>query len=168
MSAVTRPHHHPGRPLVRRDADGRERTAPTWESLTERLIREAQEDGHFDDLPSEGRPLRLVDDVHAGDMALAHHVLRNAGVAPPWIESDKEVRTIRARIERLLLRAGQAPATASARLARELDDLADAHDDAVRQLEGLAPTPRQQRRLLDRHELRNRLASALAADRRPT
>jgi hypothetical protein len=161
MVVVERARHPAQRPLVRRDADRGERTASNWESLTERLIREAQEEGHFDDLPGHGRPLELDDDPFAGDMAMAHHVLRNAGAAPPWIETDKEVRAQRDRIESLLTRATRSPAAAAPRLARELDLLVDAHDEAVRRLEGLAPTVRQQRPRLDRARLRERLRAAL-------
>lgn len=152
------------RPLIRRDAEGGERTAPNWETLTERLIREAQAEGHFDDLPGHGRPLELEDDVLAGEMAMAHHILRNAGAAPPWIETDKQVRVLLERIEVLIARARHAPAGAGARLERELDSLAAAHDEAVVRLDGLAPTPRQQRPRLDRERLRQRLRIALDRD----
>ncbi len=144
------------------------RTAPSWETLTERLIREAQADGHFDDLPGHGRPLKL-DDVHfAGEMALAHHLLHNAGVAPPWIETDKEARGALAAIEALLVRArGSGPASA-ARLGAELEAFADAHDEAADRLERLAPTIRQHRTQLDRPRLRRRLEMALATERGPS
>jgi len=152
------------RPLIRRDAAGNERTAPRWETLTERLIREAVEEGAFDDLPDHGRPLRPDDETYAGDMAAANRVLRNAGAAPPWVETDKEVRQRLEAIEGLLVRASRSPAAASQRLQRELDALADAHDDAVTRLEGIAPTARQQRARLDRDVLRQRLTSALDPD----
>lgn len=153
------------RPLIRRDADGNEQTATSWESLTERLIREAQEAGAFDELPDHGRPLRLDDDRFAGEMALANHVLRNAGAAPPWIETDKEARRHLHAIEALIARAARSPASARARLERDLADLADAHDDAAGRLERLAPTPRQHRVRLDRDGLRSRLSAALGPDR---
>lgn len=151
----------PGRPLVRRDPDGVECTAPSWESLTERLIREAQEAGEFDELADHGRPLRLEDDRLAGDMAPAHHVLRNAGASPPWIETDKQLRRQLDAIETLLERARFAPRSARTRLERELETLADAHDDAVAQLEVLAPTARQHRARLGRRRLQARLRGAL-------
>ena len=158
---MTRPHSSDGRPLTRRDAEGHERTAASWESLTERLIREAQDAGEFDELPYQGRPLRLEDDHLAGDMALAHHVLRNASVAPRWIETDKRLRRQLDAIEALLDRAHFAPPSARTRLERELETLADAHDDAVAQLEVLAPTARQHRVRLERRRLRARLRVAL-------
>jgi len=165
---VTDLRRNDGRPLVRRDADGHERTASSWESLTERLIREAQEAGAFDDLPGQGQPLELEDDSHAGDMATANHILRNAGAAPPWIEADKAVRRSLDAIEALIARAGRSPAAASPRLERELAKLADTHDAAVSQLEGLAPTVRQQRRRLDRAKSHARLLKALSDGQRPS
>lgn len=162
---MTRPHQPADRPLVRRDADGRARTAPDWETLSERLIREAQEDGAFDDLPGHGQPLGLARDELAHDMALAYHLLHNAGVAPPWIEADKEVRALAERIEALLERATRSPLAARPRLERELEALADAHEQATLRLEGSAPTPRQQRPRLDRAVLRERLEAALTPGR---
>lgn len=154
---MDRPHDPVERPLVRRDAEGAERTAPSWESLTERLIREAQGSGAFDDLPGQGRPLVLEDDSLVGEMALAHHLLRNAGLAPPWIEADKEVRELDRRVASLLAQAEGAPSSSRARLARELDHLADAHDAAVTRLASLAPSSRLHRPRLDRVSLRQRL-----------
>ncbi len=163
---MTDPRRLPGRPLVRRDADGHERTSSSWESLTERLIREAQEAGAFDDLPGHGRPLELEDDGAAGDMAMANHLLRNAGAAPPWIEADKEVRRSLDAIEALVARAERSPAVARRRLERDLADLAAAHDAAVSRLEGLAPTSRQQRRRIDGVMLHDRLLEALPDSQR--
>lgn len=39
----------------------------TWERWTDRLIREAQERGEFDDLPGSGRPLSGLDAPHDPD-----------------------------------------------------------------------------------------------------
>lgn len=153
---------------MRRDAEGAERTAPDWDSLVERLIREAQEDGAFDELPGHGAPLHLDDDRYAGEMAMANHILRNAGAAPPWIEADKEARRRLDAVAVLIVRARRSSAGALPQLALELERLADAYDDAVAQLEGLAPTPRQQRTRLDRAMWRRRLRDALEQDRRAT
>ena len=162
---MTRARSTDQRPLIRRDAEGHEQTAPSWEALTERLIREAQEAGEFDELPGHGRPLQLEDDHLAGDMALAHHVLRNAGAAPQWIETDKNVRRQLEAIESLLARACSAPPSSQPRLERELEALADAHDDSVARLETLAPSAQQHRARLQRPRLRARLAEALGHGR---
>jgi hypothetical protein len=156
----TRPEAEP-RSVVRRDAEGNRRAAPDWESLTERLIREAQEDGRFDDLPGLGKPLVLDDDAYAGDMATANRMLRNAGAAPPWIESDKRVRALRSEIEALLAGARRSSPAMTRHYRRRLDSLLDAHDSAVRHLEVVAPGPRQHRPRLDRVELNARLSALL-------
>ncbi len=163
MTAMAR--HTPSpRPLIRRDAEGGARTATDWESPTERLIREAQDAGAFDDLPGQGQRLRLVDQTAAGDMALAYHLLHNAGAVPPWIAADQEARELETRIAAVLDRAVGARGISRQRLEGELEALADQHDAAVLRLEGLAPTPRQQRRRLERARLREQLRLALAAD----
>ena len=79
-------------PASRLDAEGRRQVAPTWESLVERQLREAMEEGAFDELPYQGERLPLEDDTSAGEWAMAFRMIRNAGAAPPWIEADKEVR----------------------------------------------------------------------------
>jgi hypothetical protein len=143
--------------VLYRDPDGAERIASGWESLVARLIREAQEDGHFDDLPRRGEPLVLTDDAAAGDETLAYHVLRNARMAPPWIEADKEVRALEVDIERLLARSGPTRSIPQAGLVRRLDELIDEHDRAVARLASLAPSSRLHRRRLDRSRLHARL-----------
>ena len=83
----------------RRDAEGRRQVGPTWESLVERQIREAMDGGAFSELPFVGQRLPIEDDSAAGEWALAHRMLKNAGAAPPWIESDKEARRHLAEID---------------------------------------------------------------------
>ena len=78
-----------------------------WESLVERQIREAAAEGKFDDLPHQGARLPLEDDSAAGDRAMAHRMLKNAGIAPPWIEADKAVRELMAQRDRLLDQASR-------------------------------------------------------------
>src|SRR5207344_782005 len=89
----------------RKDAEGRRQVGPSWESLVERQIREAMSHGAFDDLPYQGQRLPLEDDSAAGEWAMAHRILREAGAAPPWIESDKEARRQMAALEALIDRA---------------------------------------------------------------
>ena len=89
----------------RRDADGRPQTAHSWESLVERQIREAMDAGAFEDLPFRGQRLPIEDDSAAGEWAMAHRMLKSAGAAPPWIESDKEARRLLAVLAAMLERA---------------------------------------------------------------
>jgi hypothetical protein len=145
--------------------------APTWESLTERLIREAQERGDFDGLPGHGKPIVLDDDSHAGEMGLAFHMLRNAGAAPPWIEADKEVRAALDERDRLFAqaRAGSARGVMGRlgqhRLHDQLDRLIERHGAAVARLNASAPSLSLHRRPLVRAAEHARLEAAMATDR---
>ena len=119
------------------------------ETLIERQIREAIEDGRFDSLPHQGVPLPLDDDSAAGDRALAHRVLKNAGVAPGWIEADKTVRALFDERDRLLARAPRMSPLGRIRARDDLRRLVDATNRAILRVNIEAPTDRQQRRLLD-------------------
>ncbi|MGZ8515500.1 MAG: DnaJ family domain-containing protein [Candidatus Limnocylindrales bacterium] len=141
----------------RRDPDGKIHTAHSWESLVEKQIREAMEAGAFEELPYQGMPLPLEDDSAAGEWAMAHRMLRNAGVAPPWIESDKEARRLLGEIDSVLERASRLPAGSRHKLRAELRRLADEANRAVLRLNSEAPTPKQHRRPLDLAELLARL-----------
>jgi hypothetical protein len=147
---------------VHRDGAGDRIAAPTWESLTDRLIREAQERGEWGTGDWAGRRLPAQDGAYEDEHAAAHAVLRNAGVAPSWVETDKEARRLVAERDRLLEVAGRTtPAGAGAlraRFAALLDDL----DRVLLRLETEAPTPAQQRRRLDRDAELAALERALA------
>ena len=140
---------HERRPASRLDAEGRRQVAPTWESLVDRQIREAMEDGRFDDLPHQGERLALEDDSLAGEWALAYRMLKNAGTAPPWIEADKEVRALLDRRDAIVARAGGLSPMGRARLRRDLERLVVQINAAIARLNAEAPTDRQHRRPLD-------------------
>jgi hypothetical protein len=133
----------------RRDEEGRYQVGPTWESIVERQIREAMEGGAFEDLPYRGRPLPLQDDAAAGERALGFRVLRNAGMAPPWIEADKEVRALLARRDELLGLAPRTGVLARPRLRGEFRRVVEAANRAIARLNAEAPTDGQHRRPLD-------------------
>jgi hypothetical protein len=138
-------------PVRRRDAEGRLQIGPSWESLIDRQIREAIEEGQFDDLPHQGQPLPNDHNPLAGDWELAFHMLRNAGIAPPWIEADKEVRALLDQRDAILARAagGDTPSPmARARDRAALEKLIGHVNAAINQVNAGAPTDRQQRRPL--------------------
>ena len=122
---------------------------PDWETLIERQIREAMEEGTFDELPHQGSPLPLEDDSAAGEWAMAHRMLRNAGVAPPWIEADKEVRALLGRRDALLERAPRVAPAGQARIRAELSALVADANRAIARLNAEAPTTAQHRHILD-------------------
>ena len=62
------------------------------ESLTEKRLREAIENGEFDDLPGKGEPIDLRENPFEDpDLRVVHRLLRNAGFAPAWIEERKDI-----------------------------------------------------------------------------
>ena len=63
-----------------------------WESWIDQQIRNAQEQGAFDDLPGQGQPLDLIPNPYASDQEMAFKILKDAGYAPEWIELDKAIR----------------------------------------------------------------------------
>jgi len=107
------------------------------------------EDGAFDDLPHRGDRLPLEDDSAAGDRAMAHRILRNAGVAPGWIEADKTVRALLDERDRLLARAPRLSPLGRARARKEMTRLVEATNRAIVRVNIEAPTARQHRRPLD-------------------
>ena len=123
--------------------------APAREKLIDRQIREAQEAGAFDGLPHQGEPLPLVDDSAAGDWALAYRMLKGASFAPPWIETDKEIRELLAHRDAILERAPRSSAIGHKRDEKELREVVQAANRAVFRLNHEAPTARQHRRPLD-------------------
>ncbi len=124
--------------------------APDWESLVERQIREAAEAGAFDDLPHRGERLPLEDDSAAGDWAPAYRILRNANVAPAWIEADKAIRGLLDQRDRLVERAPRARSSIARPRARaEMTRIVTEINAATLRLNSEAPTPRQHRRPLD-------------------
>jgi DnaJ family protein C protein 28 len=65
----------------------------SWHSIVERRIAQAQDQGAFDNLEGRGRPLRLKPNPFADkDWQLAYDLLENAGLAPRWIELDRDIR----------------------------------------------------------------------------
>ena len=63
-----------------------------WESLIDQKIREAMEQGEFDNLSGKGAPIDLSENPFEDpDWRTAHRVLRNAGFALAWIEERKDI-----------------------------------------------------------------------------
>jgi hypothetical protein len=64
--------------------------------LAEEKIREAMDQGVFDNLPGKGKPLNLDDDGSVPeDMRLAFKILKNAGCLPIEMEVRKEMYSLR-------------------------------------------------------------------------
>lgn len=135
---------------IHRDGAGEKTAAPTWESLTDRLIREAQERGEWETGDWAGHRLPAQDGAYEDELAAGHAVLRNAGVGPAWVETDKEARQLLAERDRLLAVAGRTSAAGVATLRSRFAALLDDLDRVLLRLETEAPTPAQQRPRIDR------------------
>jgi hypothetical protein len=140
--------------------------------VTERIIREAQAAGDFDDLPGRGRRLDIDDDPREGEMGLAFHILRTNDALPPWIAADREARRCADVVAGILAaaaragRAGALSATDRARHRARLARAVAAQHRAVEALNASAPASTLHRRPVDRTALEARLQRAL--DGRPS
>jgi hypothetical protein len=135
---------------IHRDGSGEKTAAATWESLADRLIREARERGEWDTGEWAGRRLPAQDGAYEDALAAGHALLRNARVAPGWIETDKEARRLLAERDRLLGVAGRTSRAGASGLRGRFIAILDALDAVLLRLDSEAPTPAQQRLRLDR------------------
>ena len=61
--------------------------------IAERRIREAMEQGQFENLKGKGRPLNLEDDSFVPqDLRMAYKMLKNAGFFPPELQEEREIK----------------------------------------------------------------------------
>jgi hypothetical protein len=71
-----------------------------FQRIVEERIREAMENGEFDDLDGRGKPLPPDQTMHvAPELRVAYTILKNNNLLPPEMETLKEIE----RIEQLLL-----------------------------------------------------------------
>lgn len=122
------------------------------------------DEGAFEALPYQGERLPVEDDSAAGDWAMAHRMLKSAGLAPPWVESDKEVRRLLAELDAIVERAPRTSTPSRGRLRRDHEATVQAANQAIQRANAQAPTDRQHRRPLDPAAEADRLERALAGD----
>lgn len=74
-----------------------------WNRLVDQRIQDAMAQGLFDNLRGMGQPLNLNDDAFVPqELKMAFRMLRSNGLAPLWIEMNKEIRADIERLQRLL------------------------------------------------------------------
>ena len=67
--------------------------------IADRKIREAMEEGAFENLAGQGQPLAPDDDpCEDPSLRMAHRLLRNNGFAPSWIEEGKDIDVAAGRL----------------------------------------------------------------------
>jgi hypothetical protein len=70
-----------------------------FNAIAEKRIREAIENGQFDELPGAGRPLELDGDpLVPADLRMAFRILKNAGLVPPEVVQRREIAELEALI----------------------------------------------------------------------
>lgn len=128
------------------------------ESLTEKKLREAIENGEFDDLPGKGEPIDLNDNPFEDpDLRFVHRLLRNAGFGPAWIEERKDIDAELAAAQRTLSRSwelfgegGKAPSEAEwERSVKEFRETASELNQRVKIYNLKAPAAVFHRRQID-------------------
>jgi hypothetical protein len=111
------------------------------ESLAEKRLREAIENGEFDNLPGKGQPIDLQENPFEDpDLRVVHRLLRDAGFAPAWIEERKDIDAELALAQTKLSRAwalfgenGKTPSAAEwARSVKEFRELVAELNQRVR------------------------------------
>src|SRR5215216_6330979 len=66
------------------------------QSIVEKRIQQAQEEGAFDNLPGAGKPLEFdVDSFVPDDLRLTYKILKNSNCLPVEIEMRKEIFSLR-------------------------------------------------------------------------
>lgn len=69
----------------------------------EEKIKEAQEQGDFEDLPGKGKPLDLSENPFIDPaLQMTYRLMKDAGFSPAWIALDKEIRADLQRAQKLL------------------------------------------------------------------
>lgn len=76
-----------------------------FERPIDKIIRDAQKAGAFDNLPGKGRPIQWEDESGVPEESrLANRLLKNNGFVPDWIEMgrqlDAEYQLLREELER--------------------------------------------------------------------
>ena|GEM_PF-244376 len=78
-----------------------------FQRLVEEKIRQAFDEGAFDNLPGKGEPLKLDDENPFEDptLRMGYRLLRNNGFTLPWIQEQKEIAQEAERLRAELMRA---------------------------------------------------------------
>ncbi len=73
-----------------------------FSKIAERKIREAIEDGMFENLSGKGEPLHFEDETWIPeDLRIAYRFLKNAGLVPPELELRNEIVNLKNLIDTL-------------------------------------------------------------------
>jgi Domain of unknown function (DUF1992) len=129
------------------------KSVDAWETIAERKIREAMEQGAFDNLPSKGKPIPLDEDPFEDpSLRMAHHLLRVNGFAPDWIEEACEIDRLTTKLRADFDDARRRHAANPPSWQRELDGFRKRAEEINRRIMTYnlkSPSPQFHKRLLD-------------------
>ncbi|MGQ0601861.1 MAG: J-domain-containing protein [Anaerolineales bacterium] len=63
-----------------------------FDKIIEKILRQAQAEGKFDNLSGQGKPLKLDHENEASEEWAANHLLKNQNLRPAWLEEDVAIR----------------------------------------------------------------------------
>jgi len=75
-----------------------------FDYIVEKLLRDAQANGKFDNLTGRGRPLKLDHEDETSEEWAANHLLKNQNLRPDWLEEDLAIRAELEQARRALQR----------------------------------------------------------------
>lgn len=76
---------------IRKDKDYRSTEIKSWDDYVQEEIAEMQARGEFDNLPDQGKPLKIWKTEINPEYDLAFSRMKNAGVVPLWMELDRDI-----------------------------------------------------------------------------
>jgi hypothetical protein len=137
--------------------------------IAEKIIRQAMEEGVFDDLEGKGRSLDLqqLDPNTPREWQMAFTILKNASLSPRWIELDKEIRSEldEARQDlRTALKTSNDESERKDRAIQRFKERLNQLNEFLKELNLLVPDANFQRMLLNAEEEIVRIASSAGSD----
>ncbi|WP_106498232.1 J-domain-containing protein [Lentibacillus sp. Marseille-P4043] len=64
------------------------------------IIRQAEKDGQFDDLPGKGKPLKLDNNYFSSTYKQFNKTLKDNHVLPKWVELSKEIDALKEKLNK--------------------------------------------------------------------
>ncbi len=116
---------------LRRDGD-RIDEIEDFDSWMDKTLNEAIARGEFDNLPQAGKPIRIERNPFQPELDMAFSRMKNAGMAPVWIELDREIRAMQEALGHWLGPAAGRLAAEASRI-QHLDDTPKTASLAIKQ-----------------------------------
>lgn len=91
----------------RKNEEGKIEVVSNFENHIDRMVREARDAGHFNNLAGHGKPLNLEDNPFAGEWGAAYRMVANSGATLPWIDLNNDILQLDEQRRQLLQKAAQ-------------------------------------------------------------